>query len=402
MKRVAIAALLVISFVLPTASVQAQTGVVRAVLFYSPTCPHCHQVITVNMPQISQQFNSSVTWSYFGESYDPDSESTPPLVALLGNALQVLYIDTTNEVGNQLYAAAIDRYSIPQEEWVVPLMVVGETILIGSIDIPAQLPPITEAALGGGGIEWPDIPGLAGYIEALQPFPDQPAAQAEETPTAESAAATGAPTPQPAAPPQVLDRNPADLSLGERIMLDPAGNTLSIIVIIGMLLSLLAVGLRWSGRFAPRRRESLPIWIPILSLAGIAVAGYLAYIAATGDEAACGPVGDCNTVAQSAYSTVLFGIPNAYLGVAGYVLILAGWLVARYGPPATVRIATLAVFAASVFGTLFALYLTFLEPFVIGASCAWCLTSAVIITMSTVLSVGPASFAYNREGASAH
>ncbi|MBS3753330.1 MAG: hypothetical protein KGY46_08075 [Anaerolineales bacterium] len=32
------------------------------------------------------------------------------------------------------------------------------------------------------------------------------------------------------------------------------------------------------------------------------------------------------------------------------------------------------------FGTFFSMYLTFLEPFVIGATCAWCLTSFLIIT----------------------
>jgi uncharacterized membrane protein len=31
--------------------------------------------------------------------------------------------------------------------------------------------------------------------------------------------------------------------------------------------------------------------------------------------------------------------------------------------------------------TGFSIYLTFLEPFVIGASCAWCLTSALIATL---------------------
>jgi uncharacterized membrane protein len=32
-------------------------------------------------------------------------------------------------------------------------------------------------------------------------------------------------------------------------------------------------------------------------------------------------------------------------------------------------------------GVLFSIYLTFLEPFVIGATCAWCLSSAVIMTL---------------------
>jgi len=35
----------------------------------------------------------------------------------------------------------------------------------------------------------------------------------------------------------------------------------------------------------------------------------------------------------------------------------------------------------TAFGTLFSIYLTFLEPFVIGATCAWCLSSAIIMTL---------------------
>jgi uncharacterized membrane protein len=31
-------------------------------------------------------------------------------------------------------------------------------------------------------------------------------------------------------------------------------------------------------------------------------------------------------------------------------------------------------------GAIFSIYLTFLEPFVIGATCLWCLSSAVIMT----------------------
>jgi uncharacterized membrane protein len=32
-------------------------------------------------------------------------------------------------------------------------------------------------------------------------------------------------------------------------------------------------------------------------------------------------------------------------------------------------------------GVLFSIYLTYLEPFVIGATCAWCLTSAISMTL---------------------
>lgn len=44
----------------------------------------------------------------------------------------------------------------------------------------------------------------------------------------------------------------------------------------------------------------------------------------------------------------------------------------------------------TMFGTLFSLYLTYLEPFVIKAVCAWCLTSAVIITLLMLVNTAPA------------
>jgi uncharacterized membrane protein len=53
------------------------------------------------------------------------------------------------------------------------------------------------------------------------------------------------------------------------------------------------------------------------------------------------------------------------------------------------RLAPVALFGLTLIGTLFSLYLTVLEPFVIGASCAWCLSSAVIMTTLLWLTAGP-------------
>jgi len=44
------------------------------------------------------------------------------------------------------------------------------------------------------------------------------------------------------------------------------------------------------------------------------------------------------------------------------------------------------MFLFSMFGLLFFIYLTFLEPFVIGATCAWCISSAIIMTLITLFS----------------
>jgi uncharacterized membrane protein len=35
----------------------------------------------------------------------------------------------------------------------------------------------------------------------------------------------------------------------------------------------------------------------------------------------------------------------------------------------------------ALFGVIFSIYLTFLEPFVIGATCIWCISSAIVISL---------------------
>jgi len=80
----------------------------------------------------------------------------------------------------------------------------------------------------------------------------------------------------------------------------------------------------------------------------------------------------------------------AVLGLAGYLMILAAWWVKNYGPQNLRKLATLGMWGLAWFGILFSLYLTFLEPFVIGGSCAWCLTSATLMTLVFLASSGPA------------
>jgi hypothetical protein len=108
---------------------------------------------------IVQVYNTSYIWSYFGDPPDEESGQLPPIVAFEGDVLQILYIDTTTQVGNELYIANVDRFQIPPEDQVVPIMVVGEQLLIGGLEIPDQLPGLVDTWLGEGGLPWPDIPG---------------------------------------------------------------------------------------------------------------------------------------------------------------------------------------------------------------------------------------------------
>ncbi|MDW8227879.1 MAG: vitamin K epoxide reductase family protein, partial [Anaerolineales bacterium] len=184
--------------------------------------------------------------------------------------------------------------------------------------------------------------------------------------------------PMPTETPSTLRIEQPSLSLSERFGQDPIGNTLAILTLVGMLIALgVGVFLAFFSRAAP------PAWlgwtIPVLAFLGLLVSGYLSYVEVTGTEAVCGPVGDCNAVQQSPYARLFGVVPIGVLGLVGYFFILGLWLVARVGRDRPVEVwATLLQMALTVLGVLFSIYLTFLEPFVIGATCAWCLTSAIL------------------------
>jgi uncharacterized membrane protein len=163
-------------------------------------------------------------------------------------------------------------------------------------------------------------------------------------------------------------------------------------VLVLMALSLVGVAL-----LARRGDEAGPpgIAVPVLALAGLAVAAYLAVVERSGSEAVCGPVGNCNAVQQSEWARVL-GIHIGVIGVAGYALVLAAWAVARFADRLPADWARVALFAGAGVGTGFSIYLTFLEPFVIGATCLWCLSSAVIVTVLMWLAARPGAAAWGR------
>jgi uncharacterized membrane protein len=174
----------------------------------------------------------------------------------------------------------------------------------------------------------------------------------------------------------------------DRFRLDPAGNGLSVAVLLGMLAALAWVG---TSVFRPgvRLPDFPPGAVPLLALAGLGVASYLAFVEVTGGEAVCGPVGDCNTVQQSSYANLFGVIPVGLLGVGGYVAMAAAWFVAANGPSHLRDPGRRALLGMAALGTALSAYLTFLEPFVIGATCMWCLSSAVIVTLILITAAAP-------------
>lgn len=159
------------------------------------------------------------------------------------------------------------------------------------------------------------------------------------------------------------------------------------IVLIVFLLNIVVPVLRMLGKSSHPLVLAWQKWaIPVSVLGGLAVAGYLTFIEATRAPVMCGPTGGCAEVQNSRYA-VLFGIlPVGVLGLIGYLAILAGWLVRQFGPQETQKLSALAIWGMCIFGVLFSIYLTFLEPFVIGATCMWCISSAVLMIILLLIS----------------
>ncbi len=113
-----------------------------------------------------------------------------------------------------------------------------------------------------------------------------------------------------------------------------------------------------------------------LALGGIAVSAYLTLVHYRDDLLVCA-VGGCHTVQKSPYAE-LYGIPVAILGLGMFIAMLVLDL-ARRGRPESAETITLVTFALALAGTVFTIYLTYLELFVIHAVCQWCVLTAVLI-----------------------
>lgn len=310
--------------------------VVRAVLFWLATCPHCHEVLEHVLPPLQEQY---------------------------GDRLEIWLIELQSSADSELLYRTAERYGFPPERVGVPFLVIGEHALIGSVQIPEQLPNLIEAYLAQGGVDWPS--GLTPPANAV--FFSLP--QTNETPDALT------PTPSSSA------------NLPSRAR--PGGFWLAVAALILMVVA----ALYSLGAFVLGKTFRLPGWadwfIPVFIALGIAVAAYLSYVEIRMEKAACGPVGDCNAVQSSPYARLFGVLPVGVFGLMGYLALLAAWGARRFLLPLR-RTAALAYFAMSSFGVIFSIYLTGLELFVIHAVCLWCLSSAIIMTALLLLGLPPA------------
>ena len=135
----------------------------------------------------------------------------------------------------------------------------------------------------------------------------------------------------------------------------------------------------------------LAVWLNrlaiLLSSAGVFVAGVLSLGTILKRPVPCGITQGCEAVAAHWTSHPL-GIPVAYVGVVGYLLILVfSSLRATKGLGATTKLGT-ACFTMTAFGTFTSFILTIVSIVVIKQTCQWCLASAAIMTLLLFTTAG--------------
>jgi len=133
----------------------------------------------------------------------------------------------------------------------------------------------------------------------------------------------------------------------------------------------------------PRFTRRILFSITVLALGGVLVSSVSLYHHYGNSATSYCDIGEnfnCDVVNRSTYST-LAGIPVALIGIIGYLATLI--LATVYRGKAEVPV-VLAV--ASLVGLGFALYLTYIEGFVLAAWCGLCLSSLAFLFSIVVLS----------------
>ncbi len=330
--------------------------VVHTVMFWMNGCGHCEKVMR---------------------------EVLPPLQTQYGAQLDILLIEVKNQADVEFLYQVSESYGVAREATGVPFIIVGDRVLVGDKPIQDGLPGLIEEFLASGGVGYPDNPLLAPYLPTPTPTPDAAAmVQCEPaTPCETPAAGDAAPT---------VDQHPQE---EESTTL---GLTLAAIIAVFMVASLVMTViifiLAYQGKPIGTKAAWLDWAIPVLCIIGLIVAGYLTSIEYSGKTPYCGPVEGCDKVQSSKYAWVIKDIlPVGLFGMMGYIGILAAWLWGHFRRDWIAKNVPLALFGMTLFGTVYSLYLTYLELFVIKAACIWCLANAVIVAVLLLLSLPPAS-----------
>lgn len=271
-----------------------------------------------------------------------------PLQSRYPDSLTLHVIDVSTSEGAEILASVWDLHQAPDHRRGVPSVIIGEHLLVGAGEIGERLPDLVRDGLARGGLPPPPLAGL----EIATHDPTTP-----------------------------------ELEWWQRIHNDVPGNYVAIALLVAFLIiggAMIPVG-RWQDRLA--LATPLPIKIGVACV-GLGAALYLSWGETTEQELVCGPIGQCNIV-QHSDMAMLWGLgPLAVMGALAYSLILVVYIAGVLAPDRIARWIPAALLIMSGPGFLFSVLLTFWQPFVIGATCAWCLISAITMTLTCLFSLG--------------
>jgi len=131
-----------------------------------------------------------------------------------------------------------------------------------------------------------------------------------------------------------------------------------------------------------RRPTRLYVATAFISLFGLGDAIYLTIEHITGQSVRCTITSGCSEVLSSTYATIR-GIPLAAIGATAYFAVFSLATLAAFGYRSASWLLTLLVLGMF----LVSLWLIYLQAFVIRAFCQFCLFSAAVTILITVLVV---------------
>jgi uncharacterized membrane protein len=123
----------------------------------------------------------------------------------------------------------------------------------------------------------------------------------------------------------------------------------------------------------------------VIAIFGFIDSVYLTWVKFTGSYVTCGPIGNCEAVNTSRYAEVA-GIPIALIGLLGYLLIIAVIALEKW-LPAQKEVLRLAFFGFTLTGTIYSIYLTYVEIAILEAICPYCVISAVLMVVLFGISI---------------
>jgi len=128
---------------------QGVSGTVQGVLFYMPTCSHCAEIIDNYMPTLKQRY---------------------------GAALQIQLVDVTSDAAYEAFSRLLEAMLKEKKTYGVPTLIIGDTVMIGAVQIPAQAEATIQRYFAEGGVDYVEMaPVLAGFEYQLGFRHDAPA-----------------------------------------------------------------------------------------------------------------------------------------------------------------------------------------------------------------------------------